>query len=326
MDKLRIGFWGTPKIASEILQHILTDTEIEVAFTVTQKDKPRSKRNRKILPSPVKKTAQENRIPVLEPESLKKEKDIWISEFKKYKTDFYVILAYGKIIPKEIYTIPSKDSINFHGSLLPKLRGASPIETALLEGFSETGWTMQKIGEEMDAGDILTSSRVGIDLDETKDSLYEKMTKDLVENILEWIKEYGKGNLKQIPQKEEEATYCGKINSSMGKINWEDSHQKIKDTYAAFSEKPGIYTFWNNRKVKIKIDLPTFIAHANQKNKIESYRPGEVLQIDQFVWIQTGDFIPIPIYSFQPEGKKEMGIKDFINGWGLKVNSVFNNV
>lgn len=317
--KIKIGFWGTPAVSAQILRHLLSRDSIDISFVVTRKDKPRSGRHRQVLPSPVKKIAQENDIPVLEPENLKKESTFWAKTLREYEADFYVVFAYGKIIPKEIYTIPPKDSVNLHGSLLPLLRGASPIESSLLENFKTTGWTMQKIADKMDAGDILATSLVQVNDDDTKDTLYEKMTHDLINHICGWINDYKNGNLKAVVQQEEKATYCGKIETSMGEVDFRKQALEIRNLYRAFSEKPGIYTYLNNRKIKIKIDLSIPVQNFIKSEAL----PGKVVKVDSVAWVQAGSKTCIPVHSFQPEGKKAMSVKDFQNGWGLDEKTVF---
>ncbi len=320
MDRIRISFWGTPDMAARILETIIRDERFEVGYTVTRKDKPRSARDRIVLPSPVKKLSLDNMIPVYEPESLRKEAENLIPLFRDSPVDFHLVFAYGQIIPASLFQIPPMEAVNLHGSLLPLLRGASPIEHALIHGFTKTGWTMQKIAEKMDAGDVLASSEVEILRDDTRDSLAERMLGNLEKNILPWLKAYAHHELQPIAQREENATYCGKITTEMGNLNWQNSSGDIINLYRAFTPKPGVFTFWNNKKVKISFALSVPASEYFPAGG----KPGEILRVDQYLWVCTGDGKALPVSQLHPEGKKPMTARDFINGYGATPGQFFH--
>ncbi|MDH5717441.1 MAG: methionyl-tRNA formyltransferase [Spirochaetia bacterium] len=319
-DKIRISYWGSPAISAFLLEKLILDNRFDISFVVTQPDKPRSKRGREVLPSPVKKIALENNIPVFEPASLKKELKTLCDEFSRYNILFHVVFAYGRLIPADIFNAPILKTINFHASLLPLLRGAAPIEYALLEGHKKTGWSIQAIVEKMDAGDVFFQKEISIYEDDTKKSLAEKMISELLNFGPDVIEKYACKELLSFKQDENKATFCGKIKTEDAKINWDDDHIKIRNLYRAFFENPGVFSFFNFKKIKIDFDLSIPV----QNYKINEKAPnGQIISIekDKF-WIVCGDKVSLPVGFIQPEGKKKMKADDFVNGYRIKEGDV----
>lgn len=328
--KIRIAFWGSPPIATKLLEILHTSENIEVVWVITQADKPRSKRGQKFLPTPVKEYALVHELSLLTPMSLKKEKDIIIDKLKKKPVDFHVILAYGKIIPREIFELPPLGAVNFHASRLPLLRGAAPIEFALWQDFQETGWTMQKIDTRMDAGDIYFQSTVAIDFFDTRETLYQKLLKNLEETALTAVYDYAAQKLIARKQEESEATYCEKIHSHDARIDWNLSAHEINNRARAFGEKNLLFAFYTSaakteKKVKLRINVreETFFPCHTIWEKIDKEKTGSIVKIDQNIWVACGDNLAIPISYLQPEGKKEMDAKSFLNGARLKIGDKF---
>jgi len=316
---MRISFWGTPDISAILLQHLEILPEFDIVYTVTQTDKPRSERGRQVMPSPVKKKSLELKIPVLEPFSLKQEKNKLLEFMNNHKVDLHVILAYGKIIPREIFQCAEFGSVNFHASLLPLLRGASPIESALISGFSNTGWTLQKLEARLDAGDIISTAEISIGRNDTRDILYEKMTNRLLSFAPVSLLSYINGDVKLSTQNHELATYCGKLTPEMGKIDFALPAEKIRNLARAFSERPGVFTFRKNRKLKLFIDFEAGFHLSGDPSDA-----GKLIKIDSHLWFQCSPGI-IPVSHVQLEGKKKMDIRSFCNGYDISENEKFPN-
>ncbi|MCB1147586.1 MAG: methionyl-tRNA formyltransferase [Leptospiraceae bacterium] len=312
----KVAFWGTPGIAAGLLNLLLKDEFFSVCYVVTQPDKPRSVRGREVLPSPVKKAAQIAGIPVFSPTSLKKEKQTVLDANTSDPVDFHVVLAYGKILPPEILDMTPGRMVNFHASLLPLLRGAAPIEFALLQGFTETGWTLQKIIPELDAGDILAQTKVPILKTDTRETLYEKLTDDLQLNALPVLKKFSQGELKAVPQDAQQATFCGKISTQMGLIDWSHSAGQILNLSRALGKSPGVYSFFRGKKIKLAFHLDKNIANI-------SGTPGEILQIDRESMLVATGQSGVYVQQCQVEGGRSLAANDFCNGYHPKIGEKF---
>ena len=321
-EKIRISYWGSPYLSAKFLETLIQDKSFEIAFAVTQPDKPRSKRGREVAACAVKKTAEENSIPVYSPASLKKNTDELFEQFKAHDVLFHVVFAYGKLIPEKLFNAVPLKTVNFHASLLPLLRGAAPIETSLLEGHKKTGWSMQAIAEKMDAGDVYITKEVEISEVDTKNSLTEKMLKTLIEFGPEALRKYAAKELKPVKQDESRATFCGKIKTEAGEIDFTVPHREIINQFRALGENPGVYSFYNGKKIKIDFDLIS-PAH-NLSNLLGAKKPGDVVQIEkERLSIFCGDGFALPVISFHPEGKRKMSAADFINGYRPKEGDCF---
>lgn len=317
--KIRIAFWGSPVISALLLQLLYNCSDFEIIFVVTQPDKARSSRGQKTLPTPVKKFAQENNLPVLAPSSLKKEKESILQLLKEKQVDFQVVLAYGKIISQEIFDFTSLGTVNFHASLLPLLRGAAPIEFALFHGFNETGWTLQRINKRMDAGDIYFQSTVDIDFFDTRETLYDKLTKNLKTTAVSALRDYAHGRLIATKQNESQASYCQKISSTDARIDWQLSAEQLRNQARAFGNKNTLFAFYqaneNTKAKRIKLFID---VHVKEKDFLKTQdSPGTITQINQHLWIAAGNQLAIPIHRVQLEGKKELDVQSFLNGHRL---------
>ncbi|MDH5721068.1 MAG: methionyl-tRNA formyltransferase [Spirochaetia bacterium] len=322
LEKIKISYWGSPFISAKFLETLLQDGSFEISFVVTQPDKPRSKRGREVLPCAVKKLADKNSIPVYSPVSLKKNTPDLLEEFNKHDVLFHVVFAYGKLIPEAIFNAPLLKTLNFHASLLPLLRGAAPIEYALLEGHRKTGWSIQAIVEKMDAGDVFYQNEIEVSVNETKNSLTEKMLESLVSFGPDILKKYAAGKLNSRKQDEEKATYCGKIKTEAGKIDFSKTHIEIRNQYRAFGENPGLYSYFNGKKIKIDFDLISLSKKLSDQEK--EMKSGRVFLIEkEKTYILCGDGFALPAVLFQPEGKRKMSAVDFVNGYRLKEGDYF---
>ncbi|RME88365.1 MAG: hypothetical protein D6767_10270, partial [Candidatus Hydrogenedentota bacterium] len=273
----------------------------------------------KLLPCAVKQYAIENNIPTLEPKSLKQENESIYRFMQEKPVLFHVVLAYGKIIPLELIESAPKKAVNWHASLLPKLRGAAPIEYALLQDLSETGWSLQQITQKLDAGDVYKTLKVSIHYSDTRDSLAEKLIQCLEKEGANALVEYANGNLKPSPQKEEEATYSHKINPEMSAISWEMPAQEIRNRARALSEKPGIFIRFQQGKYAGK-KLKLFLKFSIPPDDWEQAKlpAGSIQKIEKDVlWVCARDAC-IPLEKLQWEGKKALLIADFLNGYSFQ--------
>jgi methionyl-tRNA formyltransferase len=272
---------------------------------VTEPDKPTG-RKMEILPTPVKAFALSRGLKVFQPE-----KKINVFEVvKELKPDICVVAAYGKIITKETLDIPKYGCINFHASLLPKLRGASPIQSAILQMLDKTGVTIMVMDENMDTGPILSQIEIPIENKETTTTLREKMLISGLPLLVQTVSEYIEGKIKPIAQEEGDATYCKMIEKEDGHIDFSKSAEQEYAKLRAFNEWPGAFCFWNDKRLKM-IDANTVMNH---ESGIMNYELGEVfldenknlcLDFAKGYWI---------IEKLQLEGKSMVSAKDFLNG------------
>ena len=299
---MKIVFFGTPQIAVKTLLALYAEPEIEVVAVVTQPDKPVGKK-KILLDSPVKKTANELKLKVLQPEN----KMELFHELEKFKDiDFYVVLAYGMIFSQDILDLPKIAPVNIHMSLLPKYRGASPIQSAILDGETQTGVSFMKMDREMDKGDIYLLKRVLIDEKDGLDSLSEKLSGVSASMVSHVLKDVKNGFLSPIPQNESDATYCKKIEKEDGRINFEKSAVEINNMLRAYTPWPGIFFEIDGKKIKIiEMEIDSEATLKSGEFKID----GKQLKIG------TTKGILLP-KTLQVEGKNSMAVSEFLNGHG----------
>jgi methionyl-tRNA formyltransferase len=302
---MKIIFFGTPEFAVPFIDTLYNDKEIDIQAVVTQPDKEAG-RKKTLTPPPVKIKAAELGISVLQPIRLKNNPEL-INLLKGLKADFFVVIAYGKIIPEEILEIPKYGTINVHGSLLPKYRGASPIQSAILNGDKETGLSIIKINEELDAGDIYLLKKDAIKDDDTYATLAERLS--IIGSIMlpAALKDIYNGILTPIPQNESKATKCIKFTKSDALIDpSNDDAEKIYNKLRAFTPWPGIYFNFKGKRIKILKAL----LFGEEKN----INPGEFNIDNKELLLGTKKGI-LKILEIQPEGKKPMQPNEFINGF-----------
>lgn len=297
---MRIIFMGTPDYAKAILQKIINTNNMEVVAVYTQPDKPVG-RKKIMTPPEVKVLAQNNSIKVYQPTRLRDEDTI--KELVKIKCDYIVVAAYGQILPLEV--LEHAPCINLHASILPKLRGASPIQQTLLNGDLKTGVTAMLMDVGLDTGDILKISQIDVPKDMMLETLFETLrdvASDLTIDVLENFDSY-------IPIKQDESkmTHCSKISKADGEIEFLDA-LSLYNKYRAFTPWPGIYL---NSGLKLK--------HIELVENNSNNNPGELLHVDKdsiTVGCKTGS---IKIFKVQPNSKKEMDVLSYINGKRLNI-------
>lgn len=302
MDKTnaRIIFMGTPSISSKVLEGLILDG-YKIIAVIAQPD--RSVGRKKILePVPTKVVAEKYNIPVYQPEKIRKEYDF----VKELNPDLILTLAYGQIVPQGLLDIPKLGCINLHGSLLPKYRGAAPIQYALINNEKKTGMTLMKMVKEMDAGEMYATEEVEIADEDNATNLFEKMGDAALKLILRVLPDYLDGKLPGVPQDESQVTFAPSIKPEEEKIDLIKSKEEIFGLVRGLSEVPGAYLYFDELKLKI------YRAQIVSDEIIGEI--GEIVKADKFgLHLQTNNGI-IALLDLQLEGKKRMDYKSFING------------
>lgn len=289
---------GTPLFAVPSLRALYE--RFEVIGVVAQPDKPAG-RGQKLTPPPTKVVALELGIPVYQPESIKE----FIPTVKQLNPDCIVVVAYGKILPKELIYLPPYGSLNLHASLLPKYRGAAPIQRALMAGEKETGNTVMLINEEMDAGEILSQERVPIEEEDNFLSLSEKLANSGAKLLADTLEKWFKGEIKPVPQREEEATYAPPILKEEYRICWKAQAKSVKDRVRGLY--PNAYTIFRGNRIKIlKVKVVDVCGE-----------PGEILSEERFI-VGCGEKAVEVLELISPKGKKMTG-EEFMRGYRPKL-------
>lgn len=306
-------FAGTPEFAVPFLKSLFEDELFEVAVVITQPDKP-SGRKQTIVPSPIKTFSQNNKLPVWQPENLKNEN--FLEKFKKIKPDLLVVVAYGLIIPQTILSIPRYGAINVHPSLLPKYRGASPIQNTILNGDKQTGITIMLMDQKMDHGPILSQIGLSLNDTETNESLHQTLAEIGPMFMIKTIKAYLEGSLKAQDQDHNQASFCQPIDKNEAQINWQlETAQDIERKIRAFYPWPVAWTIWN--KKRIKIFPPVEITNDIPTNT----KPGQTFISDGKLAIATKSGAVI-INDLQLESKSKTSSQNFIKGYSKIISSL----
>lgn len=311
MQRLKIIFAGTPQFALPSLQALEISPEIEVCAVFTQPDKP-AHRGQKLTPPPVKEFAEKVGIRVYQPAKISKEEIVIL---QKYNPDFLVVVAYGLILSEEVLAIPKYGCVNLHGSLLPKYRGASPIQSAILAGDEKTGVSFMQIEKELDAGGVFAryETKVG---EKNSEELADELASLGGKYFPKVLQEIAAGKLKPISQVSSVVTFTKKIRKEMGKLDFtSESAVEIIRKLRAYTPWPGIFTTYKNKNLKI---LAARISPKSSTAKI-----GEVIQLEKGVGIQTREGVLI-LEKIQLEGKKPLMIQEFIRGEKDFIGSVLN--
>jgi methionyl-tRNA formyltransferase len=294
--KLNIAFAGTPEFAIPSLAALMQNKNIQIKKIYTQPDKPAG-RGKKITASLIKIFAQQNGLQVLQPLKIKK------SDLENL--DFLVVVAYGMILSTEILLAPKFGCVNLHASLLPKYRGASPIQSAILAGEKQTGITFMQISEQLDSGDIFSQYEIS-----TKNKNAKELSAELAElgnKFPEILQKIANGKLQASPQDKKQATFCSKIKKEDGEVNWEkDSTEMLMRKLRAFTLWPSVWTRYNGKVLK----LLDFVSLQKEGSGMQV---GEVFSEAQKIFVKTFDG-SIELRMVQLEGKREMNVEEFVRG------------
>ncbi|MBN1325924.1 methionyl-tRNA formyltransferase [Candidatus Falkowbacteria bacterium] len=298
----KIIFMGTPDFGAPCLKMLIENAN--VIAVVTQPDK-KVGRNQVLTPPPTKQIALQNSIPVLQPEQVRGNPE-FLKQIKELNPDLIVVVAYGFILPKELLVIPKFGVINAHASLLPKYRGASPIQSAILNGDEQTGVTIMILDEQMDHGPILSQNKVKILPYDDFATLHDKLADLGAKLLIEILPKYLGGQLQGKKQKDTDATYCKLITKLDGKIDWHKPANEIERQVRAFNPWPGAFTNWEGKNLKI---LKSEVHWVDEVNKVT----GEIYEVNGILKVQCGQE-QLELVELQLEGKNKMSVKEFING------------
>lgn len=311
---MKVVFMGTPDFSVKALDSII-DAGHQVVLTVTQPDKPRG-RGKEVQITPVKACAVKHDIPVFQPVKIRESEAV--EKLRECRADVFVVAAFGQILTEEILNMPKFGCINIHASLLPKYRGAGPIQRVILDGMKETGITIMKMDKGVDTGDMLMQSVVPIDEKETGDSLHDKLAIEGAKLIVEALSRIEKGDIAPVKQNDDEASFAGKLDKSMGKIDWNNDAVKIERLVRGLNSWPGAYTSYNGKTLKIW-ESEVYGNIKTQGNEA----PGAVLSTDKTaIYVKTGEGV-LKITQIQLEGKKRMNVKEFLLGCHIEAGEIF---
>lgn len=308
---------GTPEFAVPTLEKLINShnrTDNFVKLVVTQPDKPKG-RGKKIINSPVKQAALKYNIPVFQPVKIKEKQNI--EEIKKYNPDIIVVVAFGQILPKELIELPKYGCINVHGSLLPKYRGAAPIQWSIINGEKVTGITTMFMNTGLDTGDILLTKDIAIDEKDDYGSLYDKMSLVGADLLLETLIKLEQNDIIPKKQNDELSTYAPMITNETAHIDWTKSSFSIINLIRGLNPSPNAYTYY---------DSDTFFKICNAENIDKAYENvncGTIVEIIKnkgFV-VKTGDGAVL-ITQMQAQGGKKMNTSDYMRGHLIEINKV----
>ena len=302
---MKIIFMGTPDFAAASLEALIASRH-EIQAVVTQPDKPKGRKG-ELTPSPVKVVAEEKGIKVYQP--LKVRDEEFVKTLRAYNPDVIVVVAFGQIIPLSILKMPKYGCVNIHGSLLPKYRGAAPIQWAVLDGEKETGITTILMDEGIDTGDILLKKTIKIDTDETSGSLFDKLKALGAETILETLDELEKGSITPTKQGESPTAYAKMLTKAMGLIDFTRSAKELDCFVRGMDPWPSAYTLLAGKTLKL------WKVRAVEK----SGKAGSVIDIDKESFTIACGEGAIEVLEVQLEGKKRMSAGDFLKGSTLNI-------
>ena len=301
---------GTPDFAVPSLKLLAENHNLLCVFS--QPARP-SGRGMKIKESPVEKTAKNLNIKTLTPSSLKNE-DVFY-KFKELKPDLVVVVAYGLILPEKYLNIPQFGCINGHASLLPRWRGAAPIQRSIEAGDKKTGSCIMVMEKGMDTGPVILSKAIEINLDDNAQIIHDKLSNITAELLIDAIKGYTSGNLNPVPQENIGIKYANKIDKTEAEIDWEQSSKDIHNKIRAFDPFPGAYTFLKNDIVKINSVKPMNNTHNSE--------PGTIIEVEKKILVACGNKTAIEIISLQKPGKKIINAIEFLNGTKIMIGDKF---
>ncbi len=312
---MKVLFWGTSNFALPPIRALLGEG-FEVVGVVTQPDRPVGRSRSRLAAPPVKECAEADGIPVLQPE--KPRGDEFMAQLRELEPDISVVVSYGHILPREAIELAPQGTINVHASLLPKLRGASPIQEAVRQGFVETGVTIMRMVPALDAGPIILQARTPIAIDETAGELELRLSELGALALVEALTLLSLGQASEREQDESAASYAPKITRESARIHWEEGCGVVARHIRAYDPRPGAYTTLAGNEIKL------FGASETEEGGDEAGRKfGEVLAIDERgMLVATGDGAVRIAYA-QPAGKQRLAVQEWARGRGVAVGKRF---
>ena len=315
MARVRLVFMGTPDLAATCLLRLLEAEDFEVLAAVSQPDRPSGRRLR-LQPTPVKAAAQRAGLPVWQPDKARDPE--FIDTLRTLQPDLIAVAAYGQILPQALLDIPRHGCLNVHTSLLPRYRGAAPIQWAILNGDRETGVTIMKIVPQLDAGNIITQARTPISDEDNAQTLHDRLARMGADLLVETIPGYLDGSTSSRPQSEDFVVYARKISRSDGRVDWTRSSSDIWNQVRGLVPWPGAHTHLPTQP------HPTLLKLWSAETAEGSGPPGTILQSDQDgLLVASGDG-GLRILEVQTEGKRRMLVQDFLAGHPLSAGDRFS--
>ena len=298
--KMRVAFIGTGEIGVPTLRSLLQSTEHELVGVVTQPDKPAG-RSQELTAPPIKVALADSAIPILQPERIKSPEAI--KAIREWNADVIVVMAYGQILPRAVLDLPRLACLNLHASLLPRHRGAAPIQAAIVAGDHETGITVMYVDEGLDTGDIFLQLQLAILPNETGGTLHDRLGELAPGALREALRHLARGTAPRIPQNSASATYAPKLKREDGRIDWSEPTELIERKIRAFDPWPGAFMKLAGRNLKI---FSATIIDLNGK-------PGEILPSENGFSVAAGN-AALSLGEVQLEGKRRMSGNEFLRG------------
>lgn len=309
---MKIIFMGTPDFSVGTFEALI-EAGHEIVLAVTQPDKPKG-RGEKVQYPPVKEAALKRQIPVFQPKRVRAPE--CIEELRKYDADIMVVIAFGQILPKEILEMTPYGCVNVHASLLPKYRGAAPIQWAVINGERVSGVTTMQMDEGLDTGDMLMKTEIVLDEKETGGSLHDKLARAGAELCVQTLEALKDGTVVREPQQESTTEYARMLDKGMGRIDWSKDAKSIECLIRGLNPWPSAYTEWNGKTMKI--------WEADVADIDEGREPGMVIRVEKDGFcVQTGSG-SLKVCSLQIPGKKRMDAGAFLRGYQVDVGTVFS--
>jgi methionyl-tRNA formyltransferase len=320
---MRIVYMGTPEFAVSALEAIVA-AGYDVAAVFTQPDKAKG-RSKSLVPTPVKVSAEKYNIPVYQPEKLREDENVQL--IKELSPDAIVVAAYGQILPESILNIPKYGCINIHASLLPKYRGAAPIERCIIDGETVTGVTTMYMEKGLDTGDIIETSEVEISPDDTGESLRNKLSGVGAELIISTLDKLLKGTATRTKQDDSKSNYAKMLDKEMGRIDFNEDADVIERLIRGLIPWPCAYTDISGKNTKIyKAQIRTvdeaLKASLLEKSPELKFVPGEIIEVTKKAFTVMCGHNALLIKELQPEGKKPMPAAAFLNGNKLETGTI----
>jgi len=307
---MKIVFMGTPDFAVPILETLAKHHDI--LAVVCQPDRPKGRGHGVVYP-PVKESALRLNLPVHQPEKVRGN-DVFFEELKKLDADIFVVVAYGQILPTRILKIPPLGCVNIHASLLPKYRGAAPMQRAILNGDRETGVTIMYMDKGMDTGDMILKESMPINDCDRFAEIHDKMADLSCKCILDALKLIETGNAPRVPQDNNKATYAAMLSKDEGYVNWNKPSLEIVNQVRALDPWPGTYTYYDGQVLKI---WECSIWDSAE----QSAKPGTVLESQGHLLVKTGDGA-LSITMLQAQGAKRMNTADYLRGRKIELGAI----
>ncbi|NFF59917.1 methionyl-tRNA formyltransferase [Clostridium botulinum] len=307
---MKIVFMGTPEFAVPSLEAIIDNFGVEAVFT--QPDRPKG-RGKKVAMSPVKEVALKNNIEVCQPTKLKNESE-FIEKLKNIEPDFIIVVAYGQILPKEVLEIPKYACINLHASLLPKYRGAAPLNWVIINGEKKSGNTTMLMDVGLDTGDMLMTQEVEINEDMTAGELHDILMNQGGELLVETINKMVKGEINPQKQDESSTCYASMLDKNMAFIDWKNSAKNIHNLIRGLNPWPVAYTHYNDKAMKI--------YKSQMLNEKSDKEPGTIIEVSKNgLKVVCGDGTLL-VEEIQFPGKKSLRVEEYIRGNSIDVGSI----